>query len=54
MFTKRRPVDQLQLLFEMCKSGSGEAIEGFFKLHSVSDLHCQWGNSSNTMQYMYF
>ena len=37
MFTKRRPVDQLQLLLEACRSGSGEAIDGFFKLQSVSD-----------------
>ena len=36
MFTKLRPVDQLQWLLESCKSGGGEAIEGFFKLHYVS------------------
>ena len=38
MFTKLRPVDQLQWLLDVCKSGGGEAIEGFFKLHHVSQL----------------
>ena len=36
IFTKLRPVDQLQWLLETCKSGGGEVIEGFFKLHHVS------------------
>ena len=37
VLTKLRPVDQLQWLLEFCKSGSGEAIEAFFKLHQVSN-----------------
>ena len=33
--TKLRPVEQLQYLLEVCKSGSSESIEAFFKLFKV-------------------